>query len=144
LAITGYRADRQYANELEMQAAGLIDVTTDFRSEFLSPLELDDVIDRCDGVVLPYQNILNSGAAIHALSRNRPILAPFVGSLPELQRDVGPEWVQLYHGELEPAHLLSFVNHLRYKSADECDLRLYDWSIIEPAWCGFLRKVICG
>jgi beta-1,4-mannosyltransferase len=58
-----------------------------------------------DLCVLPFTEILNSGSAILALSMNTPILAPSLGSLMSLHREVGEPWVQLYHGELFPSAL---------------------------------------
>lgn len=58
-----------------------------------------------DLCVLPFTEILNSGSAVLALSMNTPILAPSLGSLKSLHRDVGEPWVQLYHGELRRADL---------------------------------------
>jgi glycosyltransferase involved in cell wall biosynthesis len=144
LEITGYRPDIHYASQLELLAAACPRVTIDFRPEILPLLEIESAIDRCDGIVLPYRDILNSGSALHALSRNRPILAPRLGSLPDLQRDVGPDWVHLYEGELKASHLSDFVDHLRNRTSQICDLSLYDWSLIGPQWCQFLRTVIAG
>lgn len=56
-------------------------------------------------VVLPYKEVLNSGAAHLALSFDRPVLVPDQGSLPDLQQQVGPEWVHLYRGPLTADHL---------------------------------------
>jgi glycosyltransferase involved in cell wall biosynthesis len=56
-------------------------------------------------VVLPYREVLNSGAAHLALSFDRPVLVPDQGSLPDLQQQVGPKWVHLYHGPLTVDHL---------------------------------------
>jgi len=40
-----------------------------------------------DWVILPYQNILNSGSALLGLSFGRPMIVPQKGSLPELIED---------------------------------------------------------
>ncbi len=53
-----------------------------------------------DALVLPYRAILNSGTALLGLSFDRPVVVPAMGSLRELQRDVGSEWVRLYEGSL--------------------------------------------
>ena len=53
-----------------------------------------------DLVVAPYRQILNSGTALLALSFNRPILVPQLGSMGELQTQVGEEWVHTYKGKL--------------------------------------------
>jgi glycosyltransferase involved in cell wall biosynthesis len=144
MEITGYRPDIHYASQLELLAAACPEVTLDFRPEVLPLSEIESAIDRCHGIVLAYSDILNSGSALHALSRNRPILAPRLGSLPDLQRDVGTDWVHLYEGELKASHLSDFVDHLRNRTSQMCDLSLYDWSLIGPQWCQFLSAVIAG
>jgi len=53
-------------------------------------------------VVLPYEDILNSGGALLALSFDRPVLVPRKGSMRELQEFIGEEWVKTYVGELTP------------------------------------------
>lgn len=59
----------------------------------LSDKELATAIQACDLVVLPYEKMYNSGAALLALSYGRPILVPDVASMRELGEDVGVEWV---------------------------------------------------
>jgi glycosyltransferase involved in cell wall biosynthesis len=51
-------------------------------------------------VVAPYQEILNSGSALLALTHRRPILLPKRGAMAELQSVVSPDWVRLYHAPL--------------------------------------------
>ena len=51
-----------------------------------------------DLVVLPYRKTLNSAVALLALSFDRPVLVPNAGSMAELQREVGAEWVLIYEG----------------------------------------------
>ena len=66
-----------------------------------------------DLIVLPYTEILNSGAAILALSFDRPILVPRWEALPDLQEIVGPNWVRLYDGELNPDIIRSSIQWVR-------------------------------
>jgi glycosyltransferase involved in cell wall biosynthesis len=58
-----------------------------------------------DLVVLPYRDILNSGSALLALSFDRPVLVPALGAMPELQREMGPEWVRMFAGDLSAVEL---------------------------------------
>jgi glycosyltransferase involved in cell wall biosynthesis len=51
-------------------------------------------------VVAPYQEILNSGSALLALTHRRPVLLPERGAMAELQSVVGPDWVRLYQPPL--------------------------------------------
>jgi glycosyltransferase involved in cell wall biosynthesis len=53
----------------------------------------------CDLVVLPFQEILNSGSALLALTFSRPLLVPAKGGMSELQIQFGQEWVRTYAGE---------------------------------------------
>ena len=58
-----------------------------------------------DLVALPFTEITNSGSAILALSLDRPVLVPARGSLPELQHNVGLEWVRTYSGDISSDEL---------------------------------------
>ncbi len=57
-------------------------------------------------MVLPYREMHNSGAALTALSLNRPVLVPDNEVNRELAEEVGPGWVFRYDGELTGRHLL--------------------------------------
>jgi beta-1,4-mannosyltransferase len=50
--------------------------------------------------VLPYREVLNSGSALLALSCDRPVLVPSIGSLAELEGVAGSAWVRTYAGPL--------------------------------------------
>jgi beta-1,4-mannosyltransferase len=63
-----------------------------------------------DLVLLPYNEVLNSGSALLALSFDRPVLVPEMGSLPELQELAGQEWVRTYTGAITPGHLREAVD----------------------------------
>jgi len=67
--------------------------------------ELQVVLNAADLVVLPYERILNSGAALLALSFGRPVLVPDTGSMADLQAELGADAVRLYHGGLRTEHL---------------------------------------
>lgn len=130
-------------SDLQARAAGAANITLDARSEPLDDAEVERLIDACDGVVLPYRNILNSGSALHALSRNRPVLAPRIGSLPELQEHVGEDWLYLYEGELTPQVLRNFGARLRSRTPSQsAPLEAYDWPPIGQAIDGFLRRIV--
>jgi glycosyltransferase involved in cell wall biosynthesis len=63
-----------------------------------------------DLVALPFQEIMNSGSAILALSFDRPALVPDRGSLPELQRQVGTVWIRTFQGQLSADDLRSAID----------------------------------
>ena len=87
-------------------------ISLEIHEEVVPDEELEAVIDAHDAAVLPYRNILNSGSALHALSRNKPVLAPRMGSLPELLATVGPEWVHLFDGEINSEAIEQFLSVL--------------------------------
>jgi len=113
LDLAGRRFDPLYAGELTAAAKSVPAMRLLFRDERISDQDLEGMIDGSQGVVLPYRNILNSGAAIHALSRHRPVLVPRMGSMPELQDIVGSDWVHLYEGELSSEDIRSFASSIR-------------------------------
>ena len=63
-----------------------------------------------DLVVLPYLEVLNSGAAMLALSFDRPVLLPRRGALVELQGQVGREWVETFADDLTHEKLGSAIS----------------------------------
>ena len=113
----------------------------DIRKEFIPDDELERAIDAHDAVVLPYRNILNSGVALHALGRNKPILAPRIGSLPELQEKVGSEWVDLFDGEIDAARLEAFLTGLDACITPAPDLSAFEWPRVGEDVSAFLRSL---
>lgn len=67
----------------------------DMREAVLPDDELKKLLGSADAVTVIYRNILNSGSVMFSLFRNRPVLAPHTGSLPELQEDAGNERLNL-------------------------------------------------
>ena len=53
--------------------------------------------------MLPYRHMHNSGAALTALSLDRPVLVPETDVNRDLARETGPGWVVTFAGELRPA-----------------------------------------
>ncbi|MCE9629803.1 MAG: hypothetical protein K8S94_03665 [Planctomycetia bacterium] len=142
VSLAGFRHDEPYAARIEALAAGRADIRLDLRSSFLSESELEAAIDDCHALVLPYRCILNSGTALLALSRDRPVLAPRLGGLEELQDRVGGRWLRLYDGDLTAATLRSFVDLLRRHDGGRCDLSAYDWGPIAAELCSFIDEVV--
>jgi hypothetical protein len=68
--------------------------------------------------VLPYKEILNSGSAILALSFDRPILVPALGTLTELRNRVGVDWVRIYEGELTPEKIRDAIDWTKTRKSN--------------------------
>jgi len=131
LKVIGWSKDPEFTRLLEGLAAQAPAVTLDIRDALVPQSDIETALDEADGVVLPYRRILNSGAALFALSRNRPILAPRLGTLPELQAEIGEDWVDLYDGEDVTAESLTrFSARLRRPDTSVADLSRYDWGPI--------------
>jgi len=70
--------------------------------DFIDQNDIQKFLRAADLVILPYEEISNSGSAILALSFDRPILVPAKGALKELHQTVGPGWIYSYEGRLTP------------------------------------------
>jgi glycosyltransferase involved in cell wall biosynthesis len=130
LKIVGWSKDPEFTRMLADLATSAPAVTLDIRNAFVPQQDIEAALDHSDGAVLPYRNILNSGAALFALSRNRPILAPRLGTLPELQDEIGPDWAELYDGDITENSLRAFIDRLRKSQAPVVDLSSYEWEPI--------------
>ena len=108
-----------------------------------SDAELGGLVDSAHAVVLPYKNILISGAAMFALSRNRPVLAPNIGSLPELRNTVGDEWIYLYDGDFSDSVLVAFREWmLTSRRAGVAPLDAYEFRRVGQDVRDFIKSVV--
>jgi glycosyltransferase involved in cell wall biosynthesis len=99
LAIAGAPDGDATTDSVERAAAGDPRIRLDLAH--LDERRLATWLAAADLVALPYRRILNSGAALLALSAERPVLVPAIGAMPELAADLGPEWVRTYRGDLD-------------------------------------------
>jgi glycosyltransferase involved in cell wall biosynthesis len=79
----------------------------------LSDADLVTTLSAVDLKVLNFRNILNSGSAMLALSFDIPICTPAIGSLPELARAVGSDWVIELPQGAAPSQLRAVVDDAR-------------------------------
>ena len=104
------------------------------RLAFIPDGDLQSIVRAADLVVLPYQNILNSGSALLALSLDCPILVPDRGAMAELVEDVGAEWVRTYGGPLTTDTLASAVSWATTTTrAPTAPLTAFEWPQIASA-----------
>lgn len=144
LGVAGFAA-RALAAELRLKSAGTAALRLDLRSDPLDEAELERIVDLSDAVILPYRQILNSGAAVFALSRNRPVIAPALGGLVELRDTVGEQWVYLYDGELTGEVLRDATAWTR--TADRpltWRLEAFDWAVVGPQLVGFAERLLAA
>ncbi|MFB9378915.1 glycosyl transferase [Kineococcus gynurae] len=130
LCVAGACPDAGLAADLRGAAAA--DPRVDLRLHHLDDAELADVVRAAELVVLPYRptsgEVANSGAALLALSLDRPVLLPRSPATTELAREAGPGWVHLYDGNLGPETLLGALAALRSTPRGaRPDLSARDW-----------------
>lgn len=115
-----------------------------YEDRFLDDDELFTAISDSELVVFPYSDVLNSGAAILALSVGRPILASNTSLFQELQEQVGKDWVQLIDGELDSTQLARAVEHASTlkNAGSKPDLSSFDWDGIATQTLSFYRHVL--
>lgn len=98
LVIAGYPLDAQLAGAMRQFSDDRIVLML----RAISEAEVTALFRAATLVVAPYLDILNSGAALLALSHNRPVLVPDRGGMAELQHQVGNAWVKLFNEPMNP------------------------------------------
>src|SRR5690606_21590296 len=122
--------------DLEALARG--DARIRLHLRFIPDDEVPVFLSACDLVVLPFDSILNSGSVLLALSLDRPVLAPRLGALPEIQARVGEKWLRLYDGPLTSA-LLRDARQRTSRAGERPDLSAFDWAAIGRDTLAFYR-----
>jgi len=112
----------------------------------LKRIPMEDVqvfFGAADLVALPFQEIMNSGSAMLALSFGRPVLVPDRGSLPELQRLVGSEWIRTFQGKLSAEELRSAIEWSRNSNrSDHPNLSEFAWPAIARLTISFYETFV--
>jgi glycosyltransferase involved in cell wall biosynthesis len=95
---------------------------------FLSDAELVDIVTSSELVVLPYRFMHNSGAALAALSLDRPILVPDNLVNRNLAAEVGDGWIYRFEGDLTGEQIAKTLAELRsLPDHDTPDLSARGW-----------------
>ena len=103
LAVLGGCHDAALAAEITEQVGD--DPRTTLRLAPVPAEELGATVAAADLVVLPFQDVFNSGSAVLALSADRPLLLPESPAFAELAALAGDAWVRTYRPPLTPAVL---------------------------------------
>ncbi len=104
----------------------------------VSDEEILGMTQACDLIVFGFKSILNSGSVLAALSMNRPVLAPNLGAMHDLQIDLGTDWVNLYEGELTTEVIENVLRDLPPKTP--LDLSPYDPSRISSQHAVLMQR----
>ncbi|WP_061974073.1 glycosyltransferase [Aureimonas sp. AU20] len=100
------------------------------------PLENDEyasILGCVDINVLNYRNILNSGSVFASLSLDVPVIAPNLGSIAALAREIGPPWVRVFDDTVEEP-IRALIHEGALSPGASVDLSAYD-----PARVGALH-----
>ena len=130
LLIAGYAPDPSYGDEIIAKAKRNSRIRCEIN--FVSAERVQEFMRAADVVVLPYEDVLNSGTALLSLSFQRPVVVPDLGSMGELQALFGKDWVHTYRGHLTHAVLTSAMDCAR--NLDASKLRRLEQSIEALAW----------
>ena len=101
--------------------------------QYVPDAALQVYLNACDTVVLPYSEILTSGAAMLAISFGRPVVAPRKGSL----RDLIREDCGVLYDPADPRGLMAALTQIQARSFDGRRIvqyaRTYDWHSVAEA-----------
>lgn len=126
-------AGRSQSDALEREIREAVGDDTRIRLHltFIADEELQLYFRAADLVALPFVEILNSSSTVTALSFDRPVLVPAMGSLGELHRYVGSDWLRLFTGSLSSSELSAALAWARNKrSRGRAPLDRFDWNRI--------------
>ncbi|NER03541.1 MAG: glycosyltransferase family 4 protein [Okeania sp. SIO3C4] len=111
--------------------------------EYISDEKLQEYFQTADLVILPFQDILNSGSALLALSFDCPILVPNKGAMAELQEQVGQDWVKLYSGELTSDVLESGLEWaIKERRSSQANLEQLEWLRLSQQTIEYYQKIL--
>ncbi|ACE83246.1 glycosyltransferase [Cellvibrio japonicus] len=129
--------------ELRKQLQAMRGKRTHLFLHFIPDEALHRYLSAADLVILPYKAILNSGTLLLALSYDKPVIAPHMGAVADLQRELGSQWVYGYAGELNSHNLVQAVSALvRHARTGPCPLDALDWDKLALATLAFYQDVL--
>ena len=128
LSVAGRANDPQFLKQLKDRAA--TDSRVKLTDQFLSDGDLVELVTSAQLVILPYDYLVNSGAALLALSLNRPVLIREGDTADELRAEMGESWIRTFTGRLSSNDVLSALESTnRCGTDDEADLSQRDWNV---------------
>ena len=145
LVVAGYAPDPEYGDRTKR--AALADERIICQLEYVEPANVQVFMRSADLVVLPYADVLNSGAALLALSFGVPILVPSKGSMHELVNVFGERWVRIFDRELTAdvlADAMRIVSEVVRTGQSElhAGLASLEWSGIADATVRAYRRIL--
>jgi beta-1,4-mannosyltransferase len=141
LLIAGSPSDASLSKSIAKQAA--LDGRVRLALRFIERDRVARFFAAADLVVLPYRLILNSGSALLALSFNRPVLLPDLGSMGDLKNDFGSDWVNTFSSNLDAAELEHALDWAALPRSPICPMpEKYRWKSIRAETARLYQLVI--
>ena len=157
LRVVGHPEDAALGRSVAEQAAA--DARIGVRLEYVDDETLAAEISAAQLVVLPYRHLHNSGAALLALSLDRPVLVPAGTTATELAAEVGSPWVPAFSGVIDAADLAAALattvpgnlpgdlpgnppGDLPADLPGRPDLSARDWAVVAPAHAAAFRTAL--
>lgn len=143
LVIAGRFRDQEYLNSV-IEAAKDAGERVRIFAEYIPDEEIQIYLNACNVVVLPYSEILTSGAAMLAISFGRPVIAPRKGYL----KDVITECCGLLYDTEDPDALRQTMIKIQNRTYDQYSIidhaNTYDWHQIAGEVCPRLSSLLSG
>ncbi|WP_344003837.1 glycosyltransferase [Microbacterium paludicola] len=143
LRIVGRPMDPSLAAFIERAAEE--DPRITLRFGFIPDADLVDELTSAELVVLPYRELHSSGAALVALSLDRPLLVPETSTTTALQNEVGTGWVHLFTPPLEADDIERALAAAKDLTAGSTpDLSAREWPEVQRKHAIVYRSVLRG
>jgi glycosyltransferase involved in cell wall biosynthesis len=139
LLVAGNPHTEKLKREVRQEAAQDSRVTTAL--DFIPEDRVQVYFQAADFAVLPQEEFLNSGSALLALSFDTPVIAAKNGSMTDLHKRIGADWVRLFRETLTSNDLeeaIGWANDVRSRRAPLDGL---DWPSIAHRTCGFYQRL---
>ncbi|WP_167626503.1 glycosyltransferase [Microbacterium hominis] len=118
------------------------DPRVDLRLEFVPDEQVPELLATSTLVALPYAEMYNSGAALLALSSNRPVLMPDCEATRELVDEFGDRWVLTFAAPLTPSDLERAIALARTCDGDSVDMAAREWPLIGRRHAEVYRRLV--
>ncbi len=105
--------------------------------------EVAEILSAADLFVAPFKSITNSSSVLLSIGYGCPVLAPDIGSLPELADTIGADWIQLYSGDLT-AEIIDTALAKTQTELGDPGLDSFSWSSIGKATAAFYAGLVSG
>lgn len=109
---------------------------------FVPDEELAGLLADATLVALPYTEMYNSGAALLALSANRPVLMPSSPATTELVSEFGDEWVIPFEGPLNGSTLEEAVRRAGKCADQTVDMSGREWPVIGAQYADLFARLV--